>query len=220
MSQVRVSLNESLRCYLAHTQPAEHQQLIALRARTQMMPRAAMQITAEQGHLLAFLIRLMGARRVLELGTFTGYSTMAVALALPADGEVIACECDEECVNVGRPFWARAGFAANIHVRIGCALESLASLERERSEPFDFVFIDADKTEYDRYYESALRLVRPGGLVVLDNTLQRGEVAKPEVRDPRTISVRELNRKISTDDRVDHVVLPIADGVTLLRRKS
>jgi len=220
MAQTRSVPNERLLAYILANQPPEHEELRALRDLTQDLPQSMMQIVPEQGHLLAFLVKLTGARRVLELGTFTGYSAMAMALALPPDGRLVTCDVDSEAVDVGRGCWERAGVAGKIQVEIGPALATLDRLEREGKDAFDLVFIDADKSAYGRYYESALRLVRPGGLIILDNMFQRGEVSDSCNRDPRTLVVRALNAKIASDERVDRVLLPLADGVTLARRRT
>jgi len=179
-----------------------------------------MQIGSEQAHFLALLARLVEARRVLEIGTFTGTGALTFALALPADGKLVTCDLNEESLVVGHPYWERAGVAHKIERIVGPAPDTLARLERSEQGEFDLVFIDADKMAYDRYYEFALRLVRQGGLIVLDNMLQRGDVADPHNRDPRTIAIRALNAKIARDERVDRVLLPIADGMTLARRRS
>lgn len=169
---------------------------------------------------LALLVRLIGARLVLEIGTFTGYSALAMTLALPADGRLIACDINEEWTRIGRDYWQRANVADRIDLRIAPALDTLARLEREGAlDQFDLAFIDADKTAYDAYYESALRLVRPGGLIVLDNMLRRGRVADPSESDPDTVALRKLNTKIAGDERVDRVLLPLASGMTLARRR-
>jgi O-methyltransferase len=220
MSRIRTAPDERLYAYLLACEPPEPEELRNLRDLTEAMPNARMQILPEQGHFLALLVKLIGARRVLEVGTFTGYSAMAMALALPPDGRVVTCDLHEEPIGVGRPLWKQAGVAAKIDVIIGPALDTLGRLEGGNVESFDLVFIDADKTAYGRYYEFALRLVRPGGLIVLDNVLQRGEVADPGNNDPRTMSLRALNAKIARDDRIDRVMLPIADGMTLARRRQ
>jgi predicted O-methyltransferase YrrM len=219
MAQIRTVPSERLIAYLLASQPPEHEELCKLRGLTQGLPRSIMQIAPEQGHFLAFLIKLMGARRVLELGTFTGYSAMAMALALPDDGKLITCDVNEDIVSIGAACWQRAGVAHKIDVRIGPALETLDLLKREGNPSFDLVFIDADKPAYDSYYEAALGLVRPGGVIVLDNTFRCGEVADPCQSDARTTAVRALNVKIASDERVDRVMLPIADGMTLARRR-
>jgi predicted O-methyltransferase YrrM len=217
--RARAVLDDSLYAYLQANEPPEHPELAKLREVTRAMPRGRMQIAPEQGHFLAFLVRLIGARRTLEIGTFTGYSALAVALAPPPDGRVVGCDRSEEWVSVGRPFWARAGVADKIEIRIGPALDSLRTLEQEGAS-FDLAFIDADKESMDAYYESALRLVRPGGLVVLDNMFQGGRLIDPSNTEPRTEIVRRLNAKIAADDRVDRVLLPVGDGMSLVRRRQ
>jgi predicted O-methyltransferase YrrM len=214
-------LDDSLYAYMQANEPPEHPELTKLREVTKAMPRGRMQIAPEQGHFLAFLVRLTGARRTLEIGTFTGYSALAVALALPAGGRVVGCDRSEEWVSVGRPFWARAGVADKIEIRIGPALDSLRLLEQDGANgSFDLAFIDADKESMDAYYESALRLIRPGGLVVLDNMFQGGRVIDPRNIEPRTKIVRHVNAKIAEDDRVDRVLLPVGDGMSLVRRRQ
>lgn len=204
---------------LAHQAP-EHWELQALRRQTHAFPNAYMQISPEQGHLLGLLVRLIGARRCLEIGTFTGYSALAMALVLPTDGELVACDISESWTAIAKEHWQRAGVAGRIDLRVGPAFETLAQIEREDGrDRFDLAFIDADKTGYDAYYESALRLVRPGGLIVLDNMLRRGRVADLADTDDDTVALRTLNVKIATDDRVHFVLLPIATGMTLARRR-
>jgi predicted O-methyltransferase YrrM len=220
MAEKFTRMDERLYAYLLAHEPPEHEELQALRERTQKMPDGRMQITPEQGHLLALLLGVMSARRILEIGTFTGSSTFAMALALPADGCIVACDTSEEWTSIGREYWRRAGLANKIDLRIAPAIETLAVLERTvGTDQFDFAFIDADKTGYDAYYEGALRLVRPGGLIILDNTLRRGRVADPEENDADTLALRKLNAKIAGDARVDRVLLPIASGMTLMRRR-
>jgi O-methyltransferase len=218
MADIQIALDKRLHAYLLANEPQEHEELRKLRERTGTIPLARMQIAPEQGHFLGFLGRLIGARRTLELGTFTGYSALAMALALPSSGRVVTCDINVEWVNIGRPYWDRAGVADKIEVMIGRALDTLKRLESEGAEHFDLAFIDADKEQYDRYYESALRLVRPGGLIVLDNMLQHGRVADPNESHVDTVAVRKLNAKIAGDDRVDRVILPLGDGMTLVRR--
>jgi predicted O-methyltransferase YrrM len=192
----------------------------ALRAATRRMRGAEMQIGADQGQLMGFLARLIGARRALEIGTFTGYSALSVALALPPDGRLVACDINPETTGVGRRYWREAGVEEKIDLRLGPALETLEGLLREEGEDrFDFAFIDADKGNYDRYYELCLKLVRSGGLIAIDNVLWSGAVADRAARDAQTVAVRALNAKLHGDERVDLCLLPIGDGVTLLRRR-
>ena len=178
-----------------------------------------MQITPEQGQLMALLARLSGARRAIEIGVFTGYSALTVALALPADGRLLACDIDAAAPAVGQPYWERAGVASRIDLRIGPALQTLdEQLAQGEAGRYDFVFIDADKESYDAYFERSLALVRPGALVVLDNMLRGGAVAHASTR-PDVQAIQRLNDKLHADDRVDVVLLPISDGVTLARKR-
>jgi O-methyltransferase len=221
MAEKSTVVDQRLYAYLLAHQPPEHEELCRLRERTSAMADGRMQIAPEQGHFLAFLARLIGARRTLEIGTFTGYSAMTIALALPADGRLVACDISTEWTDIGRPYWERAGVAAKIDLRIGSAHRTLRELEDEGAlGTFDLAFIDADKPSYDDYYEATLRLVRPGGLVAFDNMLRRGRVADPNENDEDTAALRQLNAKIARDNRVDRVLLPIGPGMTLTRRRG
>lgn len=188
-----------------------------LREETARLPESRMQIGPDQANFLALLVRLVGARRTLEIGTFTGYSALAVASALPADGKLIACDISEPWTAIGRRYWQEAGVADRIELRLGPALRTLAALEGEK-QTFDFAFIDADKTEYDAYYEACLRLVRKGGLIAIDNAIWGGSVADATANDPDTNALRTLNEKIVNDARVESYLLTIGDGVMLARR--
>ncbi len=191
-----------------------------LRAETAALPRAAMQIGPDQGAFLTLLVHLTGARRALEIGTFTGYSALTVAAALPADGELIACDVSEEWTRIARHYWDEAGVAGKIDLRLGPAAETLSALKREcGADSFDFAFIDADKPSYDTYYEGCLELVRPGGLIVLDNMLWEGAVTDPAVQDPETSALRAMNLKIRDDPRVEACLLTVGDGVMLTRKR-
>jgi predicted O-methyltransferase YrrM len=219
MSRGSIGLDERLNAYVVGSHAPEHPVLAKLRTFTAAMPMASMQIAPEQGAFLAFLARLIGARRTLEVGTFTGYSALAVALALPADGRLVALDISEEWTTVASAHWREAGVAERIELRLGPAADSLAALQREgRAGSFDMAFIDADKTGYDAYYEAALRLVRPDGLIVFDNMLQDGDVADPKKKSASTVAIRALNAKIAGDARVDAVLLPLGDGMTVARR--
>lgn len=191
-----------------------------LRAETAKLPQAGMQIGADQGALMAMLIRLIGARRALEVGTFTGYSAMAVAEALPPDGRLVTCDISEEWTAIARRYWREAALDGKIELRLGDARATLAALRREAGEgSFDVAFIDADKSGYDHYYEACLQLVRPGGLILIDNVLWSGKVADPEVLDQDTVAIRALNAKIATDTRVEACLLTVGDGVMMARKK-
>jgi predicted O-methyltransferase YrrM len=197
----------------------EHPEQLALREATASHPHAVMQIAPEQGQLMAMLVKLLGARRAIEIGVFTGYSALSVALALPDDGRLVACDISDENVKIAIPHWQRAGVADKIDVRIAPAAQTLrACLAGGEAGHVDFVFIDADKTGYDTYYELALQLLRTGGLVVVDNTLWSGAVARPSA-DADTLALQALNAKIHQDPRVDMVLLPFSDGVTLARKR-
>jgi predicted O-methyltransferase YrrM len=219
MSRGSIGLDDRLNDYVVKSHPPEHPVLAELRALTGRMANGQMQIAPEEGHFLAFLIHLIGARDTLEVGTFTGYSALAVALALPPKGRVTACDVSEEWTSIGRKFWEKAGVSGKIDLRLGPAIGTLQKLAEEGpAERFDFAFLDAEKTEYDDYYELTLPLLRKGGLVVLDNMLRDGGVADPKVQDRGTKAVRALNKKIAGDKRVEAVLLPLADGVTVARK--
>jgi O-methyltransferase len=220
MTRATIGLDDKTYAYLLQQQPPEHPLLVELRALTSVMPRARMQIAPEQGHFLAFLCRTIGARRVLEVGTFTGYSALAMALALPHDGRIVACDVSAEWTAIGRGFWAKAGVADKIELRLGPAVATLQQLEREGAGgSFDLAFVDANKEDYDAYYECALRLVRVGGVIALDNVLRGGRVADLRETDRSVAAIRELNTRIASDERVDRVMLPVGDGMTLARRR-
>ncbi|MDB5407246.1 MAG: O-methyltransferase family 3 [Rhodospirillales bacterium] len=218
MSSRHVTLTDRLQDYLAEVARPEPDILRQLREETERMPGAGMQIGADQGQLMAMIVRLMGARRCLEIGTFTGYSALAVALALPDDGRIVCCDVNPRTTAVAQRYWTMAGVAGKIQLRLGPALATLQSLSAEgEAGRFDFAFIDADKSNYDAYYEAALRLLRRGGLIAIDNVLWGGAVADPGDRDADTVALRALNRKLRDDVRVDPVLLPIGDGLTLAR---
>ncbi|GAA2691353.1 MULTISPECIES: O-methyltransferase [Actinosynnema] len=211
----QISATSEILDYVRATSLRDDDVLSGLRERTAILPAAsALQVAPEEGQLLGLLVRLVGARSVLEVGTYTGYSTLCLARALPADGKVVTCDVVAKWPEMGRPFWERAGVADRIDVRVGDARATLAGL-RAGNAVFDLVFIDANKSDYPHYYEQALALLRPGGLVVVDNTLFFGRVADPSATDPDTTAVRELNALLHADERVDMCLLPIADGITL-----
>jgi predicted O-methyltransferase YrrM len=218
MTRVTYGLDDTIRVYLLANEPPEHPLLRELRELTSTMSRSRMQIAPEQGHFLAFLLRLIEARRVLEVGTFTGYSSLCMALALPSDGRIVACDASREWTDVARRFWAKAGVAERVELRLGAAVDTLRALIAERQQ-FDFAFIDANKEDYDAYYELALQLIRRGGLIAIDNTLRDGRVVDPQETDLSVTAVRDLNAKIAADERGDRVLLPIGDGMTLVRKR-
>ena len=218
MSNRSIGLAEDLHAYLLSVGVREPEVLRALREETAELPRASMQIAPEEGAALAMLVRLMGARRILEVGTFTGYSSTAMALALPAGGQIVCCDVSEEWTDIARRAWTRAGVADRVELHLRPALDTLDDLlAADQAGTFDLAFIDADKGNYGAYYERALRLVRRGGLIAIDNVLWSGRVADPSVTDDDTEAIRELNALIATDDRVDVAMLPIADGLMLAR---
>jgi caffeoyl-CoA O-methyltransferase len=179
-----------------------------------------MQISPEQGQFMALLAELVGARRVLEVGIFTGYSALVVALALPTDGRIITCDVDEEMTAIARRYWAEGGVADKIDLRLGPAVDTLdALLSDGGADTFDFAFVDADKENYDAYYERALALLRQGGLMVIDNVLWSGAVADPNQKDADTNAIRALNAKLHGDQRVSLSLLPVSDGITLARKR-
>jgi len=215
-----LGLSDGLYHYLLATSVREPDVLRRLREETTLQDEGDMQIGPEQGQFLALLLKLLGARRILELGTFTGYSALWMALALPADGRIIACDVSDEWTSIGRRYWAEAGVADKIDLRLAPAAATLAALLAEgQAGQFDAAFIDADKEGYDGYYEQCLQLVRPGGLIAIDNVLWGGAVADEEAQDADTQALRALNAKLHTDERIDLSLLPIGDGLTLARKR-
>ena len=219
MSNRTLNLTDRLHQYLLDVSVRETTAQKTLREVTQGMQWAQMQIAPEQGAFMAFLIKLIGARKCLEVGVFTGYSTLSVAQALPADGKIVACDISEEWTRVARQYWLAAGVTNKIDLRIAPAIDTLQQLlDQGEQSSFDFAFIDADKTSYDNYYEYCLRLLRSGGVIALDNTLWGGSVADVHVQDADTNAIRAMNTKILNDRRVDMTMLPVADGLTLVRK--
>jgi predicted O-methyltransferase YrrM len=214
-----LQLSDTLYQYVLDHSLREHPAQAALREATRRHRYAGMQIAPEQGQFMAMLVRLLGARRTLEIGVFTGYSALAVALALPDDGRLLACDISDEFTRVGKPFWQQAGVAHKIDLQLAPALDTLdARLAAGEAGNYDFAFIDADKSGYDAYYERCLQLLRPGGLVAVDNTLWGGDVARP-ARDADTTALQAFNRKLHGDERVDLSLLPFSDGLTLARKR-
>jgi len=219
MANRTLNLDATLLDYVVAHSVREHPAQVALREATRAHPHAGMQIGPEQGQLMALLVRLIGARRCIEIGVFTGYSALTVALALPPDGYLLACDISDEYTRVGRPFWEAAGVDTKIDLRLGPALQTLdAQLATGDGGAFDFAFIDADKSGYDAYFERCLRLLRPGGLIAIDNVLWSGSVARP-ARDADTRALQALNDKLHADERIDLAMLPLGDGLTLARKR-
>ena len=215
----RSLLPEDVERYVAVEMTRESPLQQRLREETHALPMGMMQIGADQGALLRLLVRTVAARRAVEIGTFTGYSALAVASALPADGKLVCCDISDEWTRIGKRYWEEAGVAARIDLRLGPALATLDALLREYGAgSFDFAFIDADKSNYDGYYEACLRLLRAGGLILLDNMLWSGKVAQPDVHDADTDALRALNVKIRDDERVDACLLSVGDGVMVARK--
>lgn len=221
MTNATIALTAQLQRYLLEHSVREAPILASLRQVTAALPQAGMQIAPEQGQFMQLLVRVLGAKRCLEVGTFTGYSALAVALALPGDGALIACDVSVEWTQIARRFWAEAGVDARIDLRLAPALTTLdALLESRGGSSFDFAFIDADKGNYVAYYERVVELLRPGGLLAVDNALWDGTVADPGVNDADTNAIRALNDRVHRDERVDMSLVPIGDGLLLARKRG
>ncbi|WP_071187646.1 class I SAM-dependent methyltransferase [Trichormus sp. NMC-1] len=216
MTKQTIGLEKNLYNYLLSVSLREPDVLTQLRQETSQLPMARMQISPEQGQFMALLVKLIGAKKTLEVGVFTGYSSLVTALALPADGKIVACDVSEEYTSIARRYWQRANVADKIDLHIAPALETLDKLLASgEAESFDFAFIDADKGNYENYYERSLQLIRPGGLIAIDNVLWSGKVADSEVQDNQTNKIRFLNQKLHQDSRITLSLVPIADGLTL-----
>ena len=220
MSKQTTGLEQTLADYIQSISLREPAILRQLRQETAKLSMARMQISPEQGQLMALLVQLMGAKKTLEIGVFTGYSALVVALVLPDDGKVIACDISEEYTAIAKDFWGRAGVSEKIDLRIAPALETLEKLIIEgEAESFDLAFIDADKRNYENYYERALILLRPGGLILIDNVLWSGKVTDPTIMDKQTQAIREFNQKLHQDSRISLSLIVIADGLTLALKR-
>jgi caffeoyl-CoA O-methyltransferase len=220
MSRRSIVLTDALYEYLLSVSLREPELLARLRQETALQEMSRMQISPEQGQFMFLLLRLIGARRCLEIGVFTGYSSLVSALALPADGRIVACDISEEWTAIARRYWREAGVEPKIDLRIAPALETLDGLiEAGEAGRFDFAFIDADKESYLAYYERVLQLLRPGGLLAVDNVLWSGRVADPEVSDADTAALRHFNETLHRDERIDLSLVPIGDGLTLARKR-
>jgi caffeoyl-CoA O-methyltransferase len=214
-----VRATDALMEYLSKVGAREIPAQIHCREETQKMPMAMMQIAPEQGAFMALLAKLINAKKYVEIGTFTGYSALSVALAMPADGKVIALDVSKEFTDRARSYWQEAGVAGKIDLRLGPGLDALDKMIASGEGPIDLAFIDADKSNYDGYYERVLKLLRPGGLIALDNMLWSGTVADPAVTDADTSALRALNLKIHADNRVDMALATVGDGVMLARKR-
>lgn len=220
MSDYTLNLTPSVYQYLLKNSLREPEVLEKLREQTHKMSMAQMQISPEQGQFMRLLIEMMQAKKTLEIGVFTGYSTLSVALGLPENGKIVACDINIEWTKIAKKFWEMAGVTNKIDLRLAPALETLQSLiDQGEANTFDFSFIDADKANYDAYYEMSLTLLRPGGVIAIDNVLWDGDVADPNNHEKNTVAIRELNSKVHHDERVSMSMLPIGDGLTLARKK-
>jgi predicted O-methyltransferase YrrM len=216
----RLQITDELHRYLVDHSVREPDVLARLRDATASLPQAQMQIGPEQGQLMALLAKLVGAKRCIEVGVFTGYSSLAVALALPQDGSILACDVSEKWTAIARRFWREAGVEHKIELKLQPAVRTLEELlAAGEAGRYDFAFVDADKPAYDTYYELLLKLLRPGGLMALDNTLWSGAVADPDEREPNAVALRALNEKLHRDERIDLSLLPVGDGLTLARKR-
>jgi caffeoyl-CoA O-methyltransferase len=220
MANKTIGISDELAAYVVKVGTREPEVLARLREETAALPQHDMQIAPEEGAFLAMLVELTGARRCIEIGTFTGYSSTAVALALPEDGQLVCCDVSQEWTSLARKYWDEAGVADKIDLRVAPATATLDQLLVDGEQAaYDFAFVDADKTGYDGYYERLLRLVRPGGLIAFDNTLWGGEVLNQDAEDEDTRAIQALNTKLAGDERITMCLLPVADGVTLARRR-
>ncbi|HED16092.1 MAG TPA: SAM-dependent methyltransferase [Gammaproteobacteria bacterium] len=221
MTKNTIQLTEALYDYLLSSSLREPEVLKQLREETENITLSVMQISPDQGQFMQLLVKLLSARNCLEVGVYTGYSSLCVALAMPEDGKLVACDIDEDWTAVARKYWDRAGVAHKIDLHLAPATQTLQQLlDAGKHNRFDFAFIDADKSSYADYYEYCLKLVRPGGLIVVDNTLWGGSVADNTITDPDTSAIRSFNKSLLHDERVDISMLAIADGLTLIHKRA
>ena len=216
MTRKTLTINDQIYDYLLSVSLKETDVQRELRAETAKQPQAMMQISPDQGQFMALLVKLMDAKKIIEIGVFTGYSSLCMALAMPDDGRIVACDINKEYTDIARRYWQKAGVADKIELILAPAIQTLDQLlANGEQESYDFVFIDADKPEYPNYYEQSLQLIRPSGLIVIDNVLWYGKPAEPDEKDKDTQAIREFNQKLFNDKRVQISMLTIADGVTL-----
>ena len=219
MARSTLTLTDSLREYILDVSLREHPLLQALREETATHPDAKMQISPDQGQFMATLLRMIQARSVLEIGTFTGYSALAMALVLPPDGHLTACDVSEDFTNIARGYWSKAGVNDRITLHIAPASKTLSQLIADgKQNSFDAAFIDADKESYDLYYEYSLTLIRPGGIIMIDNVLRGGDAADPTTESLSTQSIQSLNQKLHQDSRIHLTLVPIGDGLTIAQK--
>jgi predicted O-methyltransferase YrrM len=218
MSNKTLCITEQLYEYMLSVSLREPDVLRELRDETAQDENANMQISPEQGQFMGLLVKLLGARLTLDIGVYTGYSSLCIGLALPEEGRVIACDVNREWTDIARRYWQKAGVEEKIELRLAPARQTLADLLEKGTDSFDFAFIDADKMNYDMYYEYCLQLIRPGGLIAIDNVLWDGAVADGAINDDETVAIRDLNRKLHADPRVEISLVPIADGLGLVRK--
>lgn len=221
MSSETLFLSDALYAYMRAVSVREPGILSRLREETSHDPMYMMQISPEQGQFMSLLVKLMGAKRAIEIGVYTGYSSLCLAMAMPANGKMVACDVSEAWTSVARRYWEEAGVASKIDLHLAPAAQTLDNLLNRQGEhgAYDFAFIDADKERYDDYYDRCLALLRPGGLMAIDNVFWGGDVANPEISDKETNAIRALNVKIQADDRVDISMMPIGDGLMLVRKR-
>lgn len=216
----QLDINEQLYKYILDISLREDQELLKMRQELGKNGTSPNQSSPEQVQFICFLIKLIRAEKILELGIYKGYSTLAFAKTLPGHGKILACDINQKWADIAKKFWQQAKQDHKIDLRLAPALETLSQLiEEGEGDSFDLIFIDADKNNYETYFEQSLKLVRRGGLIIIDNTLWYGNVIKPEIKDQSTEAIRHLNEKIKNDDRVDISLLPVRDGITLLHKK-
>ena len=221
LSDKYVQLTNDLHDYLVRVSVRESDVLKELRIETEQLPESVMQVSPEQGQFMSFLARLMGVQRAIEVGVFTGYSSICLAAALPAEGKITACDVNEEWTKTAIRYWEKAGVADKIELVLGPAVTTLGQLIKAgNSQSYDFAFIDADKTNYGIYYELVMELIRPGGLILFDNTLWAGKVIDESISDPDTLAIRKLNQQLIQDERINLSMLPVGDGLTLVHKKQ
>jgi len=219
MTKTYLPLTNSLYDYVLDNSLREPEILRDLRLETQKMAESMMQTSADQAQFMALLVKLFGAKKMLEIGTFTGYSALSLALAAGIDAKIVCCDISEEWTNIAKSYWEKADVSDNIDLRLGPATETLNNMIDNEIESYDFAFIDADKVNYDNYFEACYKLIRPGGLIAIDNVLWGGSVIDPDKQDDDTNAIRALNEKLFNDQRIDLSMLSIADGLTLARKR-